>query len=95
MAEGFDKNLDVFTVNLENVVKEELDKTQERAFNRLRELTPVDTGTARSNWYKENRSNGDRAVVNETPYIVRLENGYSGQAPRGMVAVFVAEESRR
>lgn len=95
MAEGFDRNLDVFTTNLDNIVKEELDKTQEKAFNRLRELTPVASGRAQSNWYKENRSNGDRAVVNETPYIVRLENGYSGQAPRGMVAVFVAEESMK
>lgn len=30
-------------------------------------------------------------LTNNLPYIERLENGYSGQAPQGMVAITVAE----
>ena len=95
MAQGFDKNLDLFTEKLPDAVKEEMTKLQDKAFSRLRELTPVASGRAKEGWFKEDKRNGDKAVVNEVPYIVRLENGYSGQAPRGMVAVFVAEESMK
>ena len=94
MAEGFDKNLDIFTETIKNVPKKKIEEIQNRAFKRLRELTPVATGRARDGWFKETRGE-DRAIVNEVPYIKVLEDGSSKQAPRGMVAVFVAEESRK
>ena len=95
MAEGFDKVLDTFADGLKVVAKESVTKTADRVFKKLVELTPVATGRARDGWFKEARKNGDVAVVNEVPYIVRLEEGYSGQAPRGMVKVVVAEESMK
>lgn len=42
--------------------------------------TPIDTGRARRGWQKRNN-----VVENQVPYIVRLENGYSRQAPNGFV----------
>lgn len=40
-----------------------------------------------------NRINGQTTVyiANNLPYITRLEEGWSGQAPQGMVAITVAE----
>lgn len=78
------------------------------------ELTPIDTGKARGNWFSsinkpstavaevgEHNSEIDAAkalftprgatfyFVNNLPYIGRLEDGHSGQAPYGMVTTTV------
>lgn len=34
-------------------------------------------------------------IINRLPYIVRLEKGWSKQAPRGMVALAIAEEKAK
>jgi putative heme iron utilization protein len=56
------------------------------ATNTLRQVTPVDTGKARSGWYNEKYkdSNGylDASIINEVEYIDRLNKGHSKQAPR-------------
>jgi hypothetical protein len=43
--------------------------------------TPILTGQARRGWQQR----GKTQVTNEVPYIGRLENGYSRQAPNGFV----------
>lgn len=57
---------------------------------RVRRRTPVDTGLAQASWelyigptYIE--------LVNPQPYAERLENGWSQQAPLGMLRITVEE----
>ena len=44
----------------------------------IKPRTPIDTGKARRGWQKRRDS-----VENRVPYIGRLEQGYSKQAPKG------------
>ena len=48
-----------------------------------RKATPIKSGRARRNWTKEVSSQGFD-VSNNVPYIGRLEEGYSKQAPKGI-----------
>ena len=91
MSEGFDKRLDAYYLKLGAAIIAKQKQAANKVEARLKELTPVATGRARNGWKQERRGNGDLAIVNEVPYIVRLENGYSSQAPRGMVSVVLAE----
>lgn len=43
--------------------------------------TPIDSGRARRGWTERQ----GKSVENRVPYIERLEQGYSRQAPRGFV----------
>lgn len=69
-------------------LKDDLDKfvdefTQELT-NTLKKNTPIRTGNARRGW--SGKHTGNKAVVeNKVPYIERLENGYSKQAPKGII----------
>jgi len=53
---------------------------QDEILANIRPRTPIDSGQARRGWRKE-----DNRVVNRVPYIQRLEQGWSKQAPRGFV----------
>lgn len=46
--------------------------------------TPVRSGNARRNWTKDTTAR-DFVVENRVPYIERLEQGSSKQAPRGII----------
>jgi len=46
----------------------------------LKDETPVDTGYAKSRWRKRRDS-----ISNDADYIEALEDGWSNQAPKGMV----------
>jgi hypothetical protein len=46
--------------------------------------TPIKTGNARNNW-KKSVSPDTFVVSNRVPYIQRLEDGSSKQAPRGII----------
>lgn len=48
--------------------------------NSLVKRTPIDSGKARRGWKEDKNS-----VSNTVPYIQRLEQGWSSQAPRGFV----------
>tara|TARA_R110000782_G_C14520564_1_gene381055 strand:+ start:123 stop:416 length:294 start_codon:yes stop_codon:yes gene_type:complete len=48
-----------------------------------RKATPIKSGRARRNWTKTVNSQGFD-VSNNVPYIGRLEEGYSKQAPKGI-----------
>lgn len=53
----------------------------------LRRRTPVDTGNARRGWIDSpvNSPFGRSTITNSVPYIGRLNNGWSQQAPAGFV----------
>ena len=46
--------------------------------------TPIKSGNARRNWTKSTTAR-DFVVENRVPYIERLEQGSSKQAPRGII----------
>ena len=51
----------------------------------LEELTPVDTGYAQSLWRMSSESGG-ATYTNDCPYISYLDEGWSDQAPDGMIS---------
>jgi hypothetical protein len=69
---------------LQMVVQNEITTLQETYQEEVRKRTPIKSGQARRGWQKRTVSNG-KAIANSVPYIGRLENGYSRQAPSGFV----------
>lgn len=61
-------------------IQRDLDNLPEEAFDVFRDATPIDKGNAR-NKTKLKRD----TIVADYPYAVRLNDGYSRQAPDGMV----------
>lgn len=59
----------------------------------VRQLTPVDTGYAKSRWQltPTEALGAPNFITNDAPYIIYLENGHSDQAPNGMVKVAMAK----
>jgi|APSaa5957512535_1039671.scaffolds.fasta_scaffold05576_4 hypothetical protein len=64
------------------------------ALNEVKPLTPIDTGKARRNWKIEGKS-VNTIVVNRVPYIRRLEDGHSNQAPNGFVKTLIKKIRRK
>ena len=62
-------------------------------YEEVRQLTPVDTGFAKSRWtFQATEALGaPNWIGNDCPYIIFLEKGHSRQAPRGMVKVAMAK----
>lgn len=56
--------------------------------------TPVDTGKAKRAWKLKKTSQG-YSVSNNKPYIERLDEGYSKQAPNGMTKPILRQIQRR
>jgi hypothetical protein len=65
----------------------------------VRSRTPILTGTARSGWVRTPGGLSDfgtpQAVLNDVPYILKLEYGSSQQAPNGMARITAAESQER
>jgi len=65
----------------------------------VRSRTPIDTGNARSRWERFppglSSFGTEQVIGNDAPYIVRLEYGYSRQAPEGMARITAAESQER
>ena len=75
-------------------VERKVDALGAELLQKVREKTPVETGTARDAWElrKEGQGYGRVVrVVNPLPYVAGLEHGTSTQAPSGMVAVSLEE----
>jgi len=70
--------------DLEPLIEKELTALQNTYETEVKKRTPIDTGRARRGWQKRTQG-GSKQVRNEVPYIERLEDGYSKQAPRGFV----------
>lgn len=49
----------------------------------VKELTPIDSGNARRNTYLAQNTTGNAKIRSHYPYAVRLDTGWSKQAPRG------------
>jgi hypothetical protein len=80
------------------VVANKVDSTAAELFQRIVEKTPVDTGAAREAWEMEVNGSGlnrTATIRNPLPYALLLEHGSSEQAPLGMVAVSIAEITKR
>jgi len=60
------------------------------AFQTLAKHTPKRSGRARSNW-RLTGAKGEFRVTNDTPYIERLNRGYSKQSPRGITRPAIRE----
>ena len=61
-----------------------LREISEQTKNAAVSSTPVRSGNARRNWTKKTTAR-DFVVENRVPYIERLEQGSSKQAPRGII----------
>jgi hypothetical protein len=65
----------------------------------VRSRTPIDTGNARSGWFRYppglSTFGTTQIVGNAVPYIVVLEYGHSRQAPEGMARITAAESQDR
>jgi hypothetical protein len=70
----------------QSLINAEITEITEFSTQSLIDVTPVDTGFARSQWKFDVKTNenGDSVGVisNGAPYIKRLNDGYSRQAPR-------------
>jgi len=65
-------------------IQQALKKYPQQAEDKFVSLTPVRSGNARNNTVLKN----DQTIVANYPYAQRLDQGYSSQAPNGMVAPF-------
>ena len=63
-------------------------------FSTLERYTPKRSGRARSNWRLKGKDTSYRAT-NATPYIQRLEKGYSKQSPKGMARPAIREVANK
>jgi hypothetical protein len=60
----------------------------------VKKFTPYQEGRARQGWRITRGSRGN-SVVNRVPYIGKLEQGSSTQAPNGMIEPTIKEISKR
>lgn len=66
-------------------VNQRIDKISPKALKKFRELTPKDQGNAR----RKTKLQSNNTIVADYPYAVRLNEGWSKQAPKGMVEPFL------
>ncbi len=75
----------------EQQVEAYLREFQKEFLKRLKRRTPVLTGQARDGWESQLNTDNTVTFTNDVPYIGKLENGSSTQAPNGMLKVTVEE----
>jgi hypothetical protein len=80
--------------DIQRIVEHEIRQYAEDVQTTARAKTPIKTGNARRNWNKRETKTGFE-VENRVPYIERLDEGYSKQAPRGIVGPTLTEIKRR
>ena len=73
-----------FEVSQDGLPDEVFYPVMEEVFQQIVDTTPVRTGYAQEQWTYEDTGDGV-AIVNECDYISYLEEGWSDQAPDGMV----------
>lgn len=86
--------LTALTKAIEREIAEVVDDTAKVFEQEARKKTPIRTGNARRNWKRRNGKDTFE-VENRVPYIERLEEGYSKQAPRGITGPTVRAAKRR
>jgi len=69
---------------LSNDVDQMVRSISQDLFDTIKQKTPVRSGRARKSWRLRKQRKFNYRVSNPVPYIDRLDEGYSKQAPRGM-----------
>lgn len=72
------------TTDLQKSIDQQVRSIATTFFDSVRKRTPVRSGLAKRSWRLNRKSNRKYAVQNKQPYIGRLDEGYSKQAPSGM-----------
>ena len=72
------------TADLKKSVDQTVRSIAKTFFDSVKRRTPVRSGLARRSWKFNKKSNRKYMVNNKQPYIGRLDEGYSNQAPSGM-----------
>ncbi|CAB4154763.1 hypothetical protein UFOVP645_27 [uncultured Caudovirales phage] len=62
-------------------VMAQVQKLPQEAYNHFKSITPIDTGNARS----RTSLKSNKTIEADYPYAKRLDEGWSRQAPRGMI----------
>lgn len=87
------KGLEQTRKKLSIQIKKEINTSKAALLNslvvKLKDNTPVDTGFARDNWRVDESGN----IVNDAPYIDRLNRGSSKQAPAYFVEATLLSDS--
>lgn len=60
-------------------------------YDRIVDRTPIDTGLCQASWQLVKVDKDTYELYNDTEYVSYLEEGWSQQAPDGMVEVTLAE----
>lgn len=76
--------IDSLGKDLEKVLDKKVKEIAQITYDQARAHTPIRTGNARRNWTKEVKDR-DFTIENRVPYIERLEQGWSKQAPNGII----------
>jgi hypothetical protein len=69
---------------LSNDVDQMIRQVSQDLFDTVKEKTPVRSGRAKRGWRLRKQRQHHYEVANRVPYVSRLDEGYSKQAPRGM-----------
>jgi len=69
---------------LSNDVDQMVRSISQDLFDTVKQKTPVRSGRAKKSWRLRKERKYSYEVSNRVPYIDRLDEGYSKQAPRGM-----------
>lgn len=79
--------------NAEQVVRDVRDKIAVDIYADCLRETPVDTGAARQGWQLD-LVGDEQHIQNSVPYINRLNDGHSKQAPAGFIDAIVDRHTR-
>jgi hypothetical protein len=75
-------------------IEEQVDVVAQIYHEEAQRSTPIKSGRARRAWNKDVQRQGF-TVENNVPYIGRLEEGYSKQAPKGITGPTLRRANRR
>lgn len=83
---NFDREMKRVRREVKDLANKEIDDKINYAVRTLRTVTPIDTGEARSGWFKKTYTAVDgyheAYIINPVDHVSYLNNGHSKQAPR-------------
>ena len=84
-------SLQVTLINETGMDPDRFEQLCERLFDRIVDRTPVDTGACRDAWEMYFEDEDTCIFSNGVEYVSFLEDGWSKQAPRGMIQITLDE----